>query len=57
MSLLFVWVNYIDIGYFGNFEGGKYFSILLNVMVKKKFKMNVNIKNYFLNFGWLVIII
>lgn len=33
MSLLFVWMNYIDIGYFGNFEGGKYFSILLNVMV------------------------
>lgn len=34
MSLLFVWMNYIDIGYFGNFEGGKYFSILFNVMVK-----------------------
>lgn len=34
MSLPPVWMNHTDTGYSGNFEGGKHFSIPLNVMVK-----------------------
>lgn len=39
MSLPPVWMNHTDTGYSGNFEGGKQFTIPLNVMVILKNKM------------------
>lgn len=52
MSLPPVWMNHTDTGYSGNFEGGKQFTIPLNVMVILKNKMLILTIN--LNF-WLAI--